>query len=179
MANSTLKYLIAGTGGVGGSIAAFLSLAGKDVTCIARGEHLAALRQRGLLLHSDLRRAYAEGKGIYRRRVSRQGRRYLCLRQRLFRRFYYGAYQACRTQGHRSHPYSECLRNRSPHPTPCSRSHGAGRLHLHRRLCIGQGRDYPDGENLPTGVWRAQRYHRSRRTAGSHTKRYARKRHQG
>lgn len=55
MANSTLKYLIAGTGGVGGSIAAFLSLAGKDVTCIARGEHLAALRQRGLLLHSDLK----------------------------------------------------------------------------------------------------------------------------
>ena len=27
-----MKYLIAGTGGVGGSIAAFLSLAGKDVT---------------------------------------------------------------------------------------------------------------------------------------------------
>ena len=32
-----MKYLIAGTGGVGGSIAGFLSLAGKDVTCIARG----------------------------------------------------------------------------------------------------------------------------------------------
>lgn len=29
MANSNLKYLIAGTGGVGGSIAAFLSLSGK------------------------------------------------------------------------------------------------------------------------------------------------------
>ena len=27
-----LRYLIAGTGGVGGSIAGFLSLAGKDVT---------------------------------------------------------------------------------------------------------------------------------------------------
>ena len=35
-----MKYLIAGTGGVGGSIAGFLSLAGKDVTCIARGAHL-------------------------------------------------------------------------------------------------------------------------------------------
>ena len=34
-----MKYLIAGTGGVGGSIAGFLSLAGKDVTCIARGAH--------------------------------------------------------------------------------------------------------------------------------------------
>ena len=50
-----MNYLIAGTGGVGGSIAAFLALAGKDVTCIARGEHLAAIREQGLLLHSDLK----------------------------------------------------------------------------------------------------------------------------
>lgn len=50
-----MKYLIAGTGGVGGSIAAFLSLAGKDVTCIARGEHLTAIREHGLRLHSDLK----------------------------------------------------------------------------------------------------------------------------
>lgn len=50
-----MNYLIAGTGGVGGSIAAFLSLAGKEVACIARGEHLAALRQQGLRLHSDLK----------------------------------------------------------------------------------------------------------------------------
>ena len=28
-----MKYLIAGTGGVGGSIAGFLSLAGKDLYC--------------------------------------------------------------------------------------------------------------------------------------------------
>lgn len=55
MVNSNLKYLIAGTGGVGGSIAAFLSLSGKDVTCIARGEHLAAIRGNGLQLHSDLK----------------------------------------------------------------------------------------------------------------------------
>ena len=57
-----MNYLIAGTGGVGGSIAAFLALAGKDVTCIARGvtciargEHLAAIREQGLRLHSDLK----------------------------------------------------------------------------------------------------------------------------
>lgn len=50
-----MKYLIAGTGGVGGSIAAFLSLAGKDVTCIARGEHLTAIHEHGLRLHSDLK----------------------------------------------------------------------------------------------------------------------------
>lgn len=59
MVNGKLKYLIAGTGGVGGSIAAFLSLAGKDVTCIARGEHLAAIREHGLVLRSDLKGEHA------------------------------------------------------------------------------------------------------------------------
>ena len=53
MTNNNLKYLIAGTGGVGGSIAAFLSLSGKDVTCIARGEHLAAIRKNGLQLRFE------------------------------------------------------------------------------------------------------------------------------
>lgn len=50
-----MKYLIAGTGGVGGSIAGFLSLAGKDVTCIARGAHLEAIQTNGLKLKSDLK----------------------------------------------------------------------------------------------------------------------------
>ncbi len=50
-----MNYLIAGTGGVGGSIAAFLALAGKDVTCVARGAHLQAMQARGLRLKSDLK----------------------------------------------------------------------------------------------------------------------------
>ncbi|MDR1526908.1 MAG: ketopantoate reductase family protein [Dysgonamonadaceae bacterium] len=49
------KYLIIGTGGVGGSIAGFLGLAGKDVTCIARGAHLEAIQKRGLHLVSDIK----------------------------------------------------------------------------------------------------------------------------
>ena len=49
------KYLIIGTGGVGGSIAGFLALNGEDVTCIARGAHLEAIRSRGLHLKSDLK----------------------------------------------------------------------------------------------------------------------------
>lgn len=55
MSHKSMKYLIVGTGGVGGSIAGFLSLAGKDVTCVARGEHLRAIREHGLRLHSDLK----------------------------------------------------------------------------------------------------------------------------
>lgn len=50
-----MKYLIAGTGGVGGSIAGFLSLAGKEVTCIARGAHLQSIQTNGLKLKSDLK----------------------------------------------------------------------------------------------------------------------------
>ena len=53
-----MKYLIAGTGGVGGSIAGFLSLAGKDVTCIARGAHLQSIQTNGLKLKSDLKREH-------------------------------------------------------------------------------------------------------------------------
>lgn len=47
-----MNYLIIGTGGVGGCIAGFLALAGKDVTCIARGKHLEAIRRQGLHLKS-------------------------------------------------------------------------------------------------------------------------------
>lgn len=50
-----MKYLIVGTGGVGGSIAGFLAQAGRDVTCIARGAHRDALTSQGLTLESDIK----------------------------------------------------------------------------------------------------------------------------
>ena len=56
-----MKYLIAGTGGVGGSIAGFLSMAGKDVTCIARGAHLQSIQTNGLKLKSDLKGEHTLG----------------------------------------------------------------------------------------------------------------------
>lgn len=52
---SGLKYLVVGTGGVGGSIAAFLTLAGNDVACIARGEALKAYKERGMAFHSTIK----------------------------------------------------------------------------------------------------------------------------
>ena len=42
------KYTIIGTGGTGGAIGGYLAKAGKDVTFIARGENLKAMRERGL-----------------------------------------------------------------------------------------------------------------------------------
>jgi len=50
-----MKYLIIGTGGVGGCIASFLKLGGKDVACIARGTHLETIQEDGLHLKSDLK----------------------------------------------------------------------------------------------------------------------------
>ena len=42
------KYVIIGTGGTGGTIGAYLARAGMDVTFIARGEHLQAIKDKGL-----------------------------------------------------------------------------------------------------------------------------------
>lgn len=42
-----MKYLIIGAGGTGGAIAGYMGRAGKDVTVIARGEHLRAIQDRG------------------------------------------------------------------------------------------------------------------------------------
>lgn len=50
-----MNYLIIGAGGTGGSIGGFLAAAKKDVTLIARGKHLEAIRTSGLALHSDLK----------------------------------------------------------------------------------------------------------------------------
>ncbi len=43
-----MNYLVLGAGGTGGALGAFLSRGGKAVTLIARGEHLSAIRERGL-----------------------------------------------------------------------------------------------------------------------------------
>ena len=50
-----MKYLIIGTGGIGGAVAGFLASAGKDVTVIARGAHLAAIKEKGLCLKSGIK----------------------------------------------------------------------------------------------------------------------------
>jgi 2-dehydropantoate 2-reductase len=47
-----MKYLIIGAGGTGGSIGAFMTEAGKDVTVIARGKHLEAIQKEGLKMET-------------------------------------------------------------------------------------------------------------------------------
>lgn len=47
-----MKYLIIGAGGTGGSIGAYMTEAGKDVTLIARGRHLEAMQKDGLRIET-------------------------------------------------------------------------------------------------------------------------------
>lgn len=47
-----MRFAIIGTGGVGGYFGGLLARDGEDVTFIARGEHLAAIRERGLQVES-------------------------------------------------------------------------------------------------------------------------------
>lgn len=50
-----MKYLVIGAGGTGGCIGGYLADAGRDVTLIARGKHLEAIRRDGLVLHGTRR----------------------------------------------------------------------------------------------------------------------------
>ena len=45
-----MKYLIIGAGGTGGVTGYYMKKAGKDVTLIARGEHLKTIQEQGLTL---------------------------------------------------------------------------------------------------------------------------------
>ena len=47
-----MRIAIMGSGGVGGYFGARLALGGADVTFIARGAHLAAMREHGLAIES-------------------------------------------------------------------------------------------------------------------------------
>ena len=47
-----MKYLVIGAGGTGGSIGAYMTEAGKDVTLIARGEHLKRMQEQGLKMET-------------------------------------------------------------------------------------------------------------------------------
>jgi 2-dehydropantoate 2-reductase len=46
------RYLILGAGAVGGALGGRLALVGRETVLVARGDHLAALRARGLRLRT-------------------------------------------------------------------------------------------------------------------------------
>lgn len=53
-----MKYAIIGAGGTGGCIGAYMTEAGKDVTLIARGAHLAAMQRAGIRMETTKKGNY-------------------------------------------------------------------------------------------------------------------------
>lgn len=53
-----MKYLVIGAGGTGGSITAFMTEAGYDVTVIDRGQHLEAIKRNGLKMETTRKGSY-------------------------------------------------------------------------------------------------------------------------
>ena len=53
-----MKYLVIGAGGAGGSIVAYMTQAGKDVTLVARGEHLRQMQEHGLHMETTKKGNY-------------------------------------------------------------------------------------------------------------------------
>ncbi len=53
-----MKYLVIGAGGTGGSIGAYMTQAGKDVTLVARGEHLRQMQEHGLHMETTKKGNY-------------------------------------------------------------------------------------------------------------------------
>jgi 2-dehydropantoate 2-reductase len=53
-----MKYLIIGAGGTGGCIGAYMTKAGKDVSLIARGKHLAMIKTIGLTMTTNFQGSY-------------------------------------------------------------------------------------------------------------------------
>lgn len=53
-----MKYLVIGAGGTGGSIGAYMTEAGKDVTLIARGAHLKKMQEEGLKMETTRKGNY-------------------------------------------------------------------------------------------------------------------------
>ena len=151
-----MKYLIAGTGGVGGSIAGFLSLAGKDVTCIARGAHLQAIQTNGLKLKSDLK-----------------GEHTLAIPATTAEEFNGKAdvIFVC-VKGYSVDSITELIKRAAHDKTiviPILNVYGTGpriqrlvpgvtrRLHLYCRIRIRYRRDHSNGKNFPPGVRSPQR----------------------
>jgi 2-dehydropantoate 2-reductase len=54
-----MKYLVIGAGGTGGSIGAFMTEAGKDVTLIDRGQHLEVIQKQGLKIKTTRKGNYS------------------------------------------------------------------------------------------------------------------------
>jgi 2-dehydropantoate 2-reductase len=61
-----MRVCVVGAGAIGGLLAARLAAAGEEVTVVARGAHLAAIREKGLTLHMEGREEVARVRAVER-----------------------------------------------------------------------------------------------------------------
>ena len=66
-----MRILVMGSGGLGGCYGGLLAQHGHDVTFVARGPHLAALRERGLELRRAVARRRSSSQASKRRRAAK------------------------------------------------------------------------------------------------------------
>ena len=59
-----MRLVIVGAGGTGGYFGAKLAKAGEDVTFLARGAHLAAIREHGIRIRSKIEGEWSVTKAI-------------------------------------------------------------------------------------------------------------------
>ena len=64
-----LKYVVLGAGGTGGPIGGYLTRAGKDVTLIARGRHLEAMKSDGLEIELGEEHFLGIGESLFHGRI--------------------------------------------------------------------------------------------------------------
>ena len=115
-----MKYLIIGAGGTGGVTGYYMKKAGKDVTLIARGEHLKKIQKQGLTLE----------KMWDKTEENRASGRNFCLRKRLFLTGNDSVYQThCQEKYYRNSSV-EYIWNRWKNAERTAGSSGNGRLHL-------------------------------------------------
>ena len=112
-----MKYLIIGAGGTGGVTGYYMKKAGKDVTLIARGEHLKKIQKQGLTLEKMWDKTEESGRNF-------------CLRKRLFLTGNDSVYQThCQEKYYRNSSV-EYIWNRWKNAERTAGSSGNGRLHL-------------------------------------------------
>ena len=161
----SMKIAVVGAGGVGGGYGAALAKAGADVTFIARGAHLAAMKSKGLKARKPARRHPSRADPGDRRSENRGPGRYRAvLRETVGRRERRRGDQADGGRGYRRDPAAERRRCRRPAGADPGPAGGDGRRRQHQRHHRRARRDPPDRHGPAHGVRRARR-HQERRAA--------------
>ena len=153
-----MKVLVMGSGAVGGYIGGLLSRSGEDVTFVARGANLEAIRQRGIRVESvHAGQLHHSPAGHRETRWHLQGGLGAFLRQGLSQRAGHRGREARRRRRHHDSHAAKWDRQWRPAIEGLRPGQGVGGGHLHRGHAQGTGYHSPGWCPLPHRVWRGGR----------------------